>query len=163
MYTNPLIYEDTKLIVYKDINVKWKVVNDSFSGTFGGDLEYHQVYVNIHKFGLYQIACRYPMLPCMDMIHWVASHTDLLTITLSSVSGTDMATFREDDYDDTYQVLKPTIIMETPFNIPISNSNSIEIFKNWVNEPTKVRMTPNQVHKMKILWKVYQYLFIFLC
>ena len=38
-------------------------------GTFWEDLEDHQVYVNIHKFGLYHIACRYPVLPCSDIIH----------------------------------------------------------------------------------------------
>ena len=46
------IYEDSKLIVDKDIKLKWKEVNDAFSSTFGEDLEDCQVYVNIHKFGL---------------------------------------------------------------------------------------------------------------
>ena len=34
-----LNYEDTKLIVDKDIKLKWKEVNDAFAGTFGEDLE----------------------------------------------------------------------------------------------------------------------------
>jgi len=51
--TSLLIYEDTKMIVDKDINMKWKEVNDSFAGPFGEDLEYRQVYVNKHKFDLY--------------------------------------------------------------------------------------------------------------
>lgn len=46
------IYEDTKLIVDKDIKLKWKKVNDAFSGTFVEYLEHQQVYVNIHKSGL---------------------------------------------------------------------------------------------------------------
>ena len=58
---------------------------------------------------------------------------------------------------------KPVITMETPFNIPNNNANSMDILKNWVKEPTKFRMTPNQVYKMKILWKAYQYLVIFAC
>jgi len=33
------IYEDTRLIVDKDIKLKWKKVNDAFSGTFGEDIE----------------------------------------------------------------------------------------------------------------------------
>ena len=63
------IYEDTKLILDKDIKLKWKDFNDAFASTFGEDLKDHQVYVNIHKFGLYRISCRYPMFPCANMIH----------------------------------------------------------------------------------------------
>ncbi len=39
--TSLLIYEDTKLIVDKDIKLKWKEVNDAFLGTFGEDLKIH--------------------------------------------------------------------------------------------------------------------------
>jgi len=46
------IYEDTKMIVEKDIKLKWKEVNDALSGTFGEDLEDRQVYVNIQKSSL---------------------------------------------------------------------------------------------------------------
>ena len=92
--TSSSIYEDTKLIVDKGIKMKWRHVNDAFAGTFGEDLEDRQVYVSIHKFGLYQIACKYPVLPCADMIHWIISHTDPKTMTLNSVSGTEIATFR---------------------------------------------------------------------
>ena len=57
-----LIYEDTKLILYKDIKLKWQEVNDAFAGTYREDLEDLQVYMNIHKYGLYWIACpRVPM------------------------------------------------------------------------------------------------------
>ena len=48
-----LIYEDTKLILDKDIKLKWQEVNDAFTGTFGEDLEDRQVYMNINKCGLY--------------------------------------------------------------------------------------------------------------
>ena len=37
------IYENTKLIVDKDLKLKWQEVNDAFAGTFGEDLEYCQV------------------------------------------------------------------------------------------------------------------------
>lgn len=63
------IYEDTKLFLDKDINMKWQEVNEAFTVTFGEDLEDHQVYVNIQKSGLYRIACRYPAFPCADMIY----------------------------------------------------------------------------------------------
>ena len=63
------IYEDAKLYLDKDIKLKWQEVNETFAGTFGEHLEDRQVYVNIHKSGLYWIACRYPVFPCADMIH----------------------------------------------------------------------------------------------
>jgi len=71
-----------------------------------------------------------------DMIHWIVSHTDLDMMTLSSVSGTKIATFRAQDYQHMHHMSKPVI---------------------------KFRMTPNQIYKMKILQKVYQYLVIFAC
>lgn len=37
--TSFLIYEDTKLIVDKDIKLKWQEVNDAFAGTFWEDLK----------------------------------------------------------------------------------------------------------------------------
>ena len=67
------IYGDTKLILDKDIKLKWQEVNDIFTSTFGEDLEDCQVYVNIQNSVLNQITCRYPMFPCTDMIHWIVS------------------------------------------------------------------------------------------
>lgn len=104
-----------------------------------------QVYVSIHKSDLYRIACRYPAFPCTDMIHWIVSHTDPETMTLRSVSGTEIATFREQDYQQMYHLSKPVITMETPFSIPNNNANSSNILKNWVKELAKFRMTPNQI------------------
>jgi len=50
------IYQDSKVIVDKNINLKWQEINDEFVGTFGDDLRDYQVYMNIHKSGLYRIA-----------------------------------------------------------------------------------------------------------
>lgn len=94
-----LIYEDTKLLLDKDIKLKWQEVNEAFTGTFEEDLEDRQVYMNIHKFGLYRIACRYVEFPCTDMIH---SHTDPEMMTLSNISGTKLATFWARDYGEMY-------------------------------------------------------------
>jgi len=91
------VYKDTKLVIDRDIKMKWQDINNTFSGTFEEDLENRSVYVNIHKSGLYLIACRYPTFPCADMIHYIISHTDPETMMLSSVSGTKLATFRVKD------------------------------------------------------------------
>ena len=137
------IYEDTKLIVEKDMKLKWQEVNDAFTGTFGEYLKDCQVYVNIHKFDLYQITCSYPVFPCMNMIHWVVSHTDLKTMTLSSDNRMDIATFRVQDYEQTYHMSKSVVTVETPFSISSNISNSRDILKSWVKELAKFRMTPN--------------------
>ncbi len=97
------------------------------------------------------------------MIHWIISHTDLEMITLSSVSGMEIATIRAYDYEHMYHMSNPMITMETPFSIPRSNVNSRDILKNRVKELAKFMMTPNHVYKMKILRKAYQYLVMFSC
>ncbi len=51
--TSLSIYEVTKLIIDKDIKLKWQEVNDTFASTFGEDLEDHQAYVKIHKSDLH--------------------------------------------------------------------------------------------------------------
>lgn len=125
-----LIYEDTKLIVDKDIKLKWKEVNDAFTSTFGEYLKYCQVYVNIHKSSLYWIACKYPVLPWAYMIHWIILHTDPNTMTLSSISGTNIATFRAQDYEQMYLMLNPMITMKTPLTLRNRNAKSRDILKN---------------------------------
>ena len=91
------IYEDTKLFIDKDIKMKWQDINDTFLGTFEENMEDRRVYVNIHKSGLYWIACRYPVFQCVDMIYWIVSHIDPETMVLSSTSETQLATFRAKD------------------------------------------------------------------
>lgn len=62
------IYEETKFFIDKDIKIEWQDINDIFSCTFEENLEDRRVYVNVHKFGLYQIPCRYLMFPSPNMI-----------------------------------------------------------------------------------------------
>ena len=54
-------------------------------------------------------------------------------------------------------------IMETPFSLPNSSANFRDILKNWVKEPTRFKMKPDQIYKTNILQKAYQYLVIFSC
>lgn len=126
------IYEDTKLYLDKGIKLKWQEINETFVGTFMEHLKDCQVYVNIHKSSLYWITCRYPAFPCVDMIHRIISHSNPETITLSSVSGTKLATLWEWDYDEMYKISEPVTVMETPFSLPNNIANSRDILKNWV-------------------------------
>jgi len=124
------IYEDTMLFIYKDIKIKWKNINGIFSSTFEDNLEDHRVYVNIHKSGLYQVACRYPALPCIDMIHWTVSHTDLEKMLLSCVSGTELTTFRAKELQVMYQLLQSVITMDSTFTKPSTSTNARDILKS---------------------------------
>ena len=79
------------------------------------------------------------------------------------LSGTKLATFWARDYDEMYQMSNPATIMKNPFSLPNNSANSRDILRNWVKEPTRFRLTPDQIYKMKILRKAYQYLVIFAC
>ena len=124
------IYEDTKLLIDKDIKLKWQDINDTFSGTFEENLEYRRVYVTIHKSGLYRSSCKYPTFPCTNVIHWIVLHTDPETMVLSSASGTQLATFMAKDFQDMYHLPQPVIMMEKPFSRPNNNENSRDILKS---------------------------------
>ena len=58
---------------------------------------------------------------------------------------------------------EPMTIMNPPLSLPDSRAHSRYILKDWVKEPSRFRMTPNQIYKTEILRKAYQYLVIFTC
>jgi len=157
------IYANTQLFIEKDMKITWQEIKDIFASNFKEDLEDHQVYVNIHKSSLYKVTCRYPTFLCMDVIHWVVSHNDLKTMTLSNTNGTQLATFRTENYHQMYHLLQSMNYMDALFFTPNNNLNSRDIFKHWVKEPSKLTTTPNEVHKKKSLKKAYQLLVIFTC
>lgn len=154
------VYEDMYLFIEKDMKITWKEIKDIFQSTFKED---RQVYVNIYKSGLYRVACRNLAFSCMDIIHWVASHTDHKMMILRNTSGTQLASFRKENYYHIYHFPQPVNYMDALFLTPNNNLNIIYIKKCWVKEPSNFRMTPNQVSKMKSLKKAYQLLFIFAC
>jgi len=147
--------KDAKLYLDKDIKLKWQQVNETFACTFREDLKDREVYMHIHKSGLYLIACRYPSFPRADMIHWIISHTDSKTMTLSSVSGMKFETLWERNYDEMYKMVELVTIMSPPFILPNNRVNSRDILKDWVKELARFRMKPNQIYKTNILRKVY--------
>lgn len=53
------VYIDTHLFIKKDIKITWKDINTIFSCSFEENIEDRQVYVNIHKSRLYNVACRF--------------------------------------------------------------------------------------------------------
>lgn len=48
-----LIYEDNKMFIDRYINMKWKDIIETFSGTFEEEIVDCRVYVNIHNSNLY--------------------------------------------------------------------------------------------------------------
>ena len=95
------MYIETHMFIEKDIKITWQGINTIFAGNFEENLEDRQVYVNIHKSGLYKVACRYPAFFCAYVIHWIVSHTDPETMVLNNVNGIELATFNAKDYQDT--------------------------------------------------------------
>ena len=63
------VYAGTQLFIEKDIKITWQEIKDIFVGSFKEYLEDRQVYVNIHKSGLYRVACKYPAFRYVDIIH----------------------------------------------------------------------------------------------
>ena len=106
-------------------------------------MEDRRVYVNIHKSGLYRIACRYVVFPCVNIIHWIFSHTDPEMMVLSSVSRIKFATFGAKEFQEMYHFPQLVITMDTPFTKPNNSVNSRDILKSWVKESYKFMITPN--------------------
>lgn len=63
------IYAETQPFIEKVMKITWQEIKDIFGGNFKEYLEDNQVYVNIHKSGLYKVASRYPSFPCAYIIH----------------------------------------------------------------------------------------------
>ena len=49
------IYADTQLFLEKHMKITLQEIKDIFAGSFKEDMEDWQVYVNIHKVGLYKV------------------------------------------------------------------------------------------------------------
>lgn len=157
------IYADTKLAIEKDMKITWQEIKNIFVGSFKEDLEDWQVYVNIHKPGLYKVACRYPSFPFADIIQWIVSHTDLEMMPLSSANGIHLATFRKKNYHQMYHLPQLMNHMDALFYAPNNNVNTRDIIKCWVKELSKFILTPNHDYKTKSIKKAYQLLIIFSC
>jgi len=85
------MYIDTYMFIEKYIEITWQYINTIFVGSFKENLEDCQVYVNIHKSGLYKVAYRHPTILCADVIHWIVSQIDPEMFILSNASGVELA------------------------------------------------------------------------
>lgn len=61
------------------MKITWQEIKDIFAGSSREDLEDRQVYVNIHRYNLHKVACRYPAFPCVD-IFTELSHIQILRL-----------------------------------------------------------------------------------
>jgi len=156
-----LVYADTQLFIEKGMMLTWKEIKDIFGGDFQEDLEDWQVYVNIHQSGLHKISCRYFAFPCADIIHWIVSHTDPETMTLSNATGTQLSIFKTKNYHQMYHLPQSVNHMDELFYTTQIFVKAMDIIKCWVKEESKFRSMPNHVYKTKSLKKVYQFLIIF--
>lgn len=74
---------------------------------------------------------------------------------LSSVSGANISSFETEDYQQMYHFPLPLSKMDAPFYISNSNTNTRDILKQWVRDPSNFRTTCNQIYRMKMLRKEY--------
>jgi len=84
-------------------------------------------------------------------------------MVLSTVSGTQLTTFKVENFQEMYHLPQLVVIMDAPFTRPSSSEKSKDILKSWVKEPSKFRTTLNQIYKPRILQKEYHLLVIFTC
>ena len=160
---NFLTYANTKKSIEKDMKLTWQEIKDIFAWSFKEYLQDQQVYVKIHRSGLYKVAYKYSTFPCEDIIHWIVSHTDPETMILSSASGTQLSSFIMENYHHMFHLPHLVNCMDPLFYAPHNNVNTRYIIKHWVKELSKFKSTPNHVYKTKSLRKAYQLLIIFAC
>ena len=103
------------------------------------------------------------MFPYADVIHSIVSHIDPEAMILRNVSAERISSFRIEDYHEIYHFPFPMSRMDVPFYTPNGITNTRDILKHWVKEPTKLGTTSNQIYMTKTLRSAYQFLFIFAC
>ena len=62
------VHTKKNILIKKEINITWQDINTIFLEKFEENLEDQQVYVNIHKSGLYKVACKFPMFHFANVI-----------------------------------------------------------------------------------------------
>jgi len=146
-----LIYEDTKLFLDKDIEMKCQEVNEHLQDLLKKTSNTVRCMWTFTSPACIELHANTLRSHAWTWKHWIVSQNDPKTMTLSSVNGTKLATFWERDYDEMYQMLEPMTITKTPFTLSNNSANSRDIMKSWVKEPARFRLTPNQIYKTKIL------------
>lgn len=123
------MYTNTHLFIQKDIKITWKDITNTFSGTFKENMDDWQVYVNIHKLGLFKVACRFPVFPCVYMIPWIVSHADPKTMVLSSVNGEIFSSFWMEHYHGIHHFIFPVRTMDALSYTPMTTWTQE---KSWI-------------------------------
>ena len=82
------IYANTQCFIYKSIEVTWNDIKDTFmQKQFAKNLEDLEVYINIKRSRAHRIACRFPVILCVEVIEWILTHMDGSHLMLHSESG----------------------------------------------------------------------------
>lgn len=84
-------------------------------------------------------------------------------MTLSNISGTQLAMFKLENYHQMHHLLESVNCMYALLFMHNSNVNTRDILKHWVKETLNFRMSLNHVYKMSLLRKAYQLVVIFAC
>jgi len=130
---------------------------------FKEDLEDQHVYNIVKKSGLHRVSCKYPTFPCENVISWIVSHIDVKTITLSSNSVWNLATFLVVYYRHMYHFLEPEKLMDSHFYATNSYVGTKYVVEIWVKEPSKFRQAPTNIDKTKYLMRAHQFSIILDC
>lgn len=73
----------------------------------------------------------FPVMPYVEAFEWVIPHMDDTNLVLHSESGSELATYYEQDMHTYYKTLKPREYVNTTFYTTWANLNKREIIKSW--------------------------------
>lgn len=132
-WPNVPIYIDTQCFIDKGRQVTWRKIYSTFmQERFVKDLEYLKAYVNIRRYRIHRITCRFLVMPCVEVIEWIITHMDDSHLVLQSESGGHLTIYHGEDMQTYYKMLKPTEYVNDNFYRRYPTLETIDVIKHGV-------------------------------
>jgi len=159
--TNPTIpiYADTQCFIDKSTEVTWSGIKDTFmQKRFLENLEELEFYINIKLSRMHKITCRFPIIPCAEVIECIITHMDDSDLMLHSERGGKITMYYGEDMKIYYKMLRSTKYAYNDFYTRWVNLEISEIIKYLCWDPANICHYPSVVYLTNILRYVYKYL-----
>lgn len=84
---------------------------------------------------MHRIACKFVVIPSVEVIKWIITHMDDSHLVLHSESGDQLTTYYKECMQTYYKILRPTKYANNYFYIKWVDLDTNNIIKSWCREP----------------------------
>jgi hypothetical protein len=123
-----------------------------------------QVFPNIRRSYLHMVACRTPVLPCIETLGWIIDHTDAMKCTVNNEEGECVGVFLPVEVQKYYKLRDPEERLNTNFVVRFYEFHDTNrLLASWWKEDKKFTNRRNGWYNTVNLREPYMYLMALIC